>query len=95
MPVTLVINDSSPEVVLIKEESAGIIVTSSTAPGPRGATGPQGESGAAILAVSGKGFINHGTVADVARPTDYASVEWYGSAQPVNAVIGDTWVDTA
>lgn len=47
------------------------------------------------LATSGKGWVNHGSTAGTARPTGYASVEWYGSVQPSNAQVGDTWVDTA
>lgn len=40
-----------------------------------------------------KGFVNHGDDANVARP-DYVSVEWLGSVEPVNALDGDTWIDT-
>jgi hypothetical protein len=47
------------------------------------------------ITASGKGFVNHSSTAGTARPTGYASVEWYGSVTPSNAVAGDTWVDTA
>jgi hypothetical protein len=47
------------------------------------------------ITASGKGFVNHGATAGTARPSGYASVEWYGSVTPTNAVTGDTWVDTA
>ena len=46
-------------------------------------------------ALSGKGFVNHGTNAATARPSGYASVEWFGSVAPNNAVNGDTWINTA
>jgi len=49
----------------------------------------------ATFTANGKGFVNHGATAGTARPTGFASVEWYGSVQPTNAVAGDTWVDTA
>lgn len=42
-----------------------------------------------------KGFINHGANASTARPDYFASVEWYGSVEPVNAIDGDTWIDTS
>jgi hypothetical protein len=47
------------------------------------------------ITASGKGFVNHGSTAGTARPSGYASVEWYGSVTPSNAITGDTWVDTA
>ena len=40
-----------------------------------------------------KGFINHGSNAATARPAGYASVEWYGTVEPTNAINGDTWID--
>lgn len=49
----------------------------------------------ATLLASGKGFVNHGATAGTARPTDYASIEWFGSVEPTNAVNGDTWISTA
>lgn len=64
--------------------------TGATGPqGPAGVTGATGPSGANV-----KGFVNHGTVASTARPSGYASIEWYGSATPANAQAGDTWIDT-
>jgi hypothetical protein len=39
-----------------------------------------------------KGFVNHGSVATVPRP-NYASVEWVGTVEPVNAIDIDTWID--
>lgn len=50
---------------------------------------------AATLLASGKGFVNHGAVAGTARPTGYASIEWFGSVEPTNAIDGDTWIDTS
>lgn len=47
------------------------------------------------ITASGKGFVNHGATAGTARPAGYASVEWYGSVEPSNAVSGDTWVDVS
>jgi hypothetical protein len=43
------------------------------------------------IAASGKGFVNHGAVAGTARPTGYASVEWFGTVEPTNWIDGDTW----
>lgn len=42
-----------------------------------------------------KGFVNHGATAGTARPSGYASIEWYGNVEPTNAINGDTWVNTA
>lgn len=42
-----------------------------------------------------KGFVNHGSVAGTARPSGYASIEWFGSVEPTNMEDGDTWVNTA
>jgi hypothetical protein len=50
---------------------------------------------ASVLAGGGKGFVNHGATAGTARPSGYASVEWFGSVEPTNAVNGDSWVDTS
>ena len=47
------------------------------------------------LAANGKGFVNHGAVAGTARPTGFASIEWYGSVEPTNAITGDTWIDVS
>lgn len=38
-----------------------------------------------------KGFVSHGAVASTARPTGYASIEWYGTVEPTNWIAGDTW----
>jgi len=46
-----------------------------------------------IAPVNSKGHIVHGSNANLARPTGYASVEWIGTVAPVNAVANDTWVD--
>jgi hypothetical protein len=43
------------------------------------------------LTASGKGFIEHGSTAATARPTGYASVEWFGTIEPDNWIDGDTW----
>lgn len=48
---------------------------------------------ATALAASGKGYVEHGAVANTARPTGYASVEWYGTVEPDNWIDGDTWND--
>lgn len=42
---------------------------------------------------TGKGFVAHGEDAAAARP-GYESVEWQGTAEPENAVNGDTWLKT-
>ncbi len=44
---------------------------------------------------SGTGFVNHGATAGTSRPTGYASIEWFGSVEPTNAVNGDSWINTA
>jgi hypothetical protein len=41
-----------------------------------------------------KGAVNHGGNASTARPTGYASIEWFGTVQPNNMIAGDTWWDT-
>lgn len=43
-------------------------------------------------AANAKGFVNHGSTAGTARPTGYASIEWYGSVEPTNMANGDTWI---
>jgi hypothetical protein len=48
-----------------------------------------------LMTEGAKGFVNHGSDPNVARPTRFASVEWYGSVEPANGVAGDTWVETA
>lgn len=50
---------------------------------------------ATLLTANGKGFVSHGATAGTARPSGFASIEWYGSVEPTNAVNGDTWVDTS
>lgn len=45
------------------------------------------------ITASGKGFVNHGATAGTARPTGYASIEWFGTVEPTNWVDGDTWND--
>lgn len=47
---------------------------------------------AALLLAYGKGFVNHGDVAETERPEGFASVEWFGSVEPDNWIDGDTWV---
>ena len=42
--------------------------------------------------IHAKGFINHGDDADAERPPGFASVEWFGTVEPNNAVDGDTIV---
>ncbi len=32
--------------------------------------------------------------ASVARPVGWDSIEWTGSVEPVNAINGDTWINT-
>lgn len=41
-----------------------------------------------------KGWVNHGSTAGTARPSGYASIEWFGSVEPTNMANGDTWVVT-
>lgn len=41
-----------------------------------------------------KGYVEHGADDTVARPTGYGSIEWIGSVEPLNAIDGDTWVQT-
>jgi hypothetical protein len=42
-----------------------------------------------------KGVIVHGDNASVARPSGYASIEWIGDVEPLNAINNDTWIDTS
>jgi len=53
-------------------------------------TGPQGPPGTGPYT---KGFISHGSNPNLPRPVGFASVEWYGSVEPVNWIDGDTWID--
>lgn len=46
-----------------------------------------------VLAATGKGFVKHGSDPNVARPKGYASIEWFGSVEPKNAINGDTWIE--
>lgn len=58
-------------------------------------TGDQDLSGlvtSSTISTSGKGFINHGSTAGTARPTGFASIEWFGSVEPTNMANGDTWI---
>lgn len=41
-----------------------------------------------------KAVVIHGATASTARPSGYGSVEWIGSVEPLNAIDGDTWIDT-
>lgn len=45
------------------------------------------------LSVAGKGFIAHGSTAGTTRPAGFASVEWFGTVEPLNWIDGDTWID--
>jgi hypothetical protein len=45
------------------------------------------------LVTNGKGWVNHGSTAGTTRPVGFASVEWYGTVEPSNAITGDTWND--
>lgn len=47
------------------------------------------------LEATGKGVVRHGDDPMTQRPLGYASIEWIGSVEPVNAIDGDTWVNTA
>ncbi len=42
-----------------------------------------------------KAVVQHGATASTARPSGYGSVEWIGSVEPLNAIDGDTWIDTS
>lgn len=50
-------------------------------------------SGVLGLATNAKGYINHGSTADTARPVGFASVEWRGSVEPTNMTDDDTWIE--
>ena len=63
---------------------------------------PEGDSGDvagrfddidSTTADTGKGFVNHGSVASTARPSGFASIEWFGSVEPDNMADGDTWIN--
>lgn len=45
-----------------------------------------------ISAATLKGVVVHNADANVVRPIGYASIEWIGTVEPVNAIDGDTWV---
>jgi hypothetical protein len=86
--------DESGDLLSFKaKRAAGTVLSGSLSPTTHAHSGTY--VAAADLTASGKGFVNHGSTAGTARPTGYASVEWYGSVTPSNAIAGDTWVDTA
>lgn len=53
--------------------------------------GPIGPPGIDHNAVT---YFNHGSNPNAARPNGYAMVIWYGSVQPVNAVVPDIVIRT-
>ena len=54
-----------------------------------------GGTGTGTVQTSGKGYVEHGSNPNVARPTGYASVEWVGSVAPLYAIASDTWLDNS
>lgn len=54
-----------------------------------------GDTGGGTVPAYDKGFVNHGSDGTVARPVGYASIEWLGSAEPENAIDGDTWIEAS
>jgi hypothetical protein len=55
---------------------------------------PGGMNGIPGGGLGDKGSAEHGTDANMARPTGFISIEWIGSVEPLNAIDGDTWIDT-
>lgn len=47
-----------------------------------------------LLESEGVVIVKHGAVNDVTRPAA-AKVEWWGSVEPTNREIGDTWFETS
>lgn len=45
-----------------------------------------------VISSNGKGYANHGATASTARPSGFASIEWFGSVEPTNMANGDTWI---
>ncbi len=58
--------------------------------GANGADGEDGEDGTPIA--NNKGYARHDDDQDFARPTGFASIEWFGSVIPDNWVDGDTLI---
>lgn len=96
-------NASAREIIHISSRSSNTLTADQR--GWQGTTATSHSSGEIVvhtifahhitaLGANGKGFVNHGSTAGTARPTGFASIEWYGSVQPSNAIAGDTWVDT-
>ncbi len=53
------------------------------------------EDAAATAMLEGaQGVVTHGADANVARPTEFAVVQWIGSVEPTNAVDNDLYVPT-
>lgn len=65
-------------------------------PGPQGDQGEQGPTGPAGADGTDANvqFVNHGADENTARPTGFDQVIWYGSVQPVNAIIPDIVIRT-
>lgn len=74
----------------VGSEAAWVASLASTVPGPTGATGATGPAGDDANVQ----FVNHGSDPNVARPTGFDQVIWYGSVQPVNMVAPDIVVRT-
>lgn len=56
---------------------------------------PGGMNGVPGGGLGDKGFAEHGSDANMARPTGFISIEWVGDVEPNNALDGDTWIDTS
>lgn len=70
------------------------------APTPGSVTNASVAAGAAIaqskLVMTGiKGFVDAGSDPNTPRPIGFGSVEWWCTVQPVNAINGDTWINTS
>lgn len=83
------INDSSNRRYVTDAQLTVISNTSGTNTGDQDLSGLMPK---ATISASGKGFVNHGSVAGTARPTGYASVEWFGTVEPTNMTNADTWI---
>lgn len=93
------IRSQDGEIAWAAEGSYDVVHGDETIPWEAAKGGSGGGGGGAVdsvieeLATSGKGYVNHGEDAGKARPSGFASIEWHGSAEPENAVDGDTWIE--
>ena len=76
---------------IARDSEIGTQITAHDGSGTAHATQFAGKVSTSVLSASGKGYVAHGSTASTARPSGYASVEWFGTVEPTNWIAGDTW----